>query len=529
MPPTQLRGSQILDGSITADDVDDALEKELTKVRVTTDDASADFLSSKVVPGAGISVSVVGASGSNQTLRISATGTGGGGGSSLTISGALGSVPYSDVPSKLIFDNGTGFQVQDLGSGTAKVTIASHYKNIFVSGSSTLVATGSDSLQVQGDGGIQVFTYIDEAGYASGSILAPKVLLIAATALSQSLSSRISNITSTITPATYVQSGTTFNQTTVIGSSNQYARADHQHGTPPSPVSGQFMSGMFGDGSDGDVTIAAGTTVLSREMHYNNLTLATGATLKSAGNRIFVNGTLTFSDASSINDNGNAGSGANGGVGLAARGYLGATGGAGGAGWSVVALNQANGNAGASSGGSSSLNNSNIAPTGGAGGNSTTRTGGAGGTAAQPTPSQKWSGRWYDGRASSGAFNGGSGGGGGALTVTAYTSGTFISGGGGSGGGIVWVAARYIVGGGIGFSANGGKGANGSVGVGTGTCGGGGGGGGGDVAVICKSYTGSVTLSVAGGGGGTGAATSGLTAGNGADGQGGNSILVVLG
>ena len=47
MPPqTQLRGSQILDGSITADDVDDALEKELTKVRVTTDDSSADFLSS---------------------------------------------------------------------------------------------------------------------------------------------------------------------------------------------------------------------------------------------------------------------------------------------------------------------------------------------------------------------------------------------------------------------------------------------------------------------------------------------------
>jgi len=413
MPPTQLRGSQILDGSITAEDVDDALEKELTKVRVTADDVSADFLSSKVVSGAGISVTVDGASGTNQKLRIASTGGGGGG-----------------------------------GAGT---------------------------------------------------------------------------------PASTVMSGTSFDQPAVVGSSTDYARADHQHGTPPSPISDSFMMGMFGDGSDGDVTIASGTTTISREMHYNNLTLAAGASLKTAGNRIFVNGTLTYNVGASINDNGNAGGGAVGGVGWASRGYLGGASGAGGAGWSMVGVNQANGNAGASSGGSSSLNNSNIAPTGGAGGNSTSRSGGAGGTAAQPSPSQKWSGRWLDGRATSGAFNGGGGGGGGAITVTVYTSGTFISGGGGSGGGIVWVAARHIVGGGIGFSANGGAGANGSVGVGTGTCAGGGGGGGGNVTVICKSYTGPVSLYVMGGGGGTGAATTGLSAGNGSNGQSGNSTFVVLG
>ena len=413
MPPTQLRGSQILDGSITADDVDDVLEKELTKVRVTADDVSADFLSSKVVSGTGISVTVDGASGTNQKLRIASTGGGGGG-----------------------------------GAGT---------------------------------------------------------------------------------PASTVTSGTSFNQSAVVGSSTDYARADHQHGTPPSPISDSFMMGMFGDGSDGDVTIAAGTTTISREMHYNNLTLAAGASLKSAGHRIFVNGTLTYNVGASINDNGNSASAAPGGAGWAARGYLGGASGAGGAGWSMVAVNQANGNAGTSSGGSSSLNNSNIAPTGGAGGNSTTRSGGVGGTATQPSPSQKWSGRWLDGRATSGAFNGGSGGGGGAATVSAYTSGTFISGGGGSGGGIVWVAARHIAGGGIGFSANGGAGANGSVGVGTGTCAGGGGGGGGNVTVICKSYTGPVSLYVMGGGGGTGAATAGLSAGNGSNGQSGNSTFVVLG
>jgi len=80
MPITQIRGTQIQDGSITADDVDDNLEKALTKVRVTTDDATADFLSSKIIAGSGIAVTVVGASGSAQTLSIAATGGGGGGG-----------------------------------------------------------------------------------------------------------------------------------------------------------------------------------------------------------------------------------------------------------------------------------------------------------------------------------------------------------------------------------------------------------------------------------------------------------------
>lgn len=237
MGTTQLRGSQILDGSITAADVDDALEKDLTKVRVTTDDLTADFLSSKVVAGTGITVAVVGTSGSNQTLRITATGgAGGGGGSSLTVSGALGNTAYSDVPTTLVFDDSTGFQVADAGSGVAKITIASHFKNIFVSGSDTLIATGSDSVQVEGDGGVQVFTYIDEESYSSGSIPAAKSLVITATALSQSLAARITGITNTIVPASYVQSGTSFGQATLTGTSTEYARADHQHGTPALPA-----------------------------------------------------------------------------------------------------------------------------------------------------------------------------------------------------------------------------------------------------------------------------------------------------
>jgi hypothetical protein len=236
MSTTQLRGTQILDGTITSSDIDDALEKNFTKVRTTVDDASADFLSSKLAAGSGITLTVVGASGSNQTLRIASTGGGGGGGSSLTISGSSGATAYSDVPSTVVFDDGTGFQVEDLGGGTAKITIASHFKNIFVSGSDTLIATGSDSVEVMGVGGVQVFSYVDQEGYDLGLTLAPKVLLITVGAMSQSFDSRINNITNTIVPSSYVISGTSFDQTTWLGSSNAYARADHRHGTPPSPT-----------------------------------------------------------------------------------------------------------------------------------------------------------------------------------------------------------------------------------------------------------------------------------------------------
>ena len=407
MPPqTQLRGSQILDGSITADDVDDALEKELTKVRVTTDDSSADFLSSKVVSGTGISVTVVGASGSNQTLRIEATGGGGGG-----------------------------------GSGT---------------------------------------------------------------------------------PASTVTSGTSFGQPTAVGSSTDYARADHQHGTPTAELSNVFFDALFGDQSDGDVTIS-GFTTLSREMHYNNLTVTSTGRLKPNGNRIFVRGTLTIDVGGSIDDDGFDATNQVGRTGFVARNYLGGQGTNGGSGWSLNAANFANGNA-AVNNTNCSLNATNTAPSGGNGGNSSSRTGGLGGTAPQNATPQKWSGRALDGRGSFGAFNGGSGGGGGAIHVGAYTSGTFISGGGGSGGGIVWIAASTIVNNGN-ISARGGNGANGSLGGGTGNCAGGGGGGGGDVAIITRSTSIEGTVNITGGTGGTAV---GVGATNGGNGNAGSYVMMVV-
>jgi hypothetical protein len=64
--------------------------------------------------------------------------------------------------------------------------------------------------------------------------------------------------------------------------------------------------GSFGsDGNDGAVTISSGTTTLTRDMFYTTLTISSGATLKTAGFRVFVQDTLT--NAGTIHWNGNAG------------------------------------------------------------------------------------------------------------------------------------------------------------------------------------------------------------------------------
>lgn len=53
---------------------------------------------------------------------------------------------------------------------------------------------------------------------------------------------------------------------------------------------------FFGDGSDGDVTISS-TVTLTRDMMYNNLTITTGAVLKTANYRVSVAGTLDLTAA----------------------------------------------------------------------------------------------------------------------------------------------------------------------------------------------------------------------------------------
>lgn len=183
---------------------------------------------------------------------------------------------------------------------------------------------------------------------------------------------------------------------------------------------------VFGDGSDGDITISSNTT-LTRDMFYNSLTISNGVILNTGGYRIFVRETLT--NNGTIERNGNngtngvasTGTAGVGGAALAA-GSLGGSGaggngvccgvdrdasGGGGGGGGVVFISariienssgtiSANGgNAGNPDKGTVAASDiagnpgSDVSPSlggnGGKGGNSSNRTGGAAGTATAPT------------------------------------------------------------------------------------------------------------------------------------------------
>lgn len=250
-------------------------------------------------------------------------------------------------------------------------------------------------------------------------------------------------------------------------------------GTSASYTQGQLYSTLnsseiiYGDGSDGDYTINGGTTTLTRDMYYNDLTITNTGVLKTDGFRVFVKGTLTIQASGTINDDGPAAAAGVGGIVSLTVGSLGK----------------------GASGGNSEANGNNITNSeGGAGGDGGGGSGGTGGTATVPSPQVGV----FDLAIittmflTTGKINGGAGGAGGG-----NNAGT--GGGGGAGGGVVMIAAHTIVNDGS-ISADGGAGANGSGGGD-----GGGGGGGGVVAVICNSYTGN-DPTADGGALGTGAA-----------------------
>jgi hypothetical protein len=271
---------------------------------------------------------------------------------------------------------------------------------------------------------------------------------------------------------------------------------------------------LFGDGSDGDVTVGAGATTLTRDMYYNNLTVGAGNSIIVAGFRIFAKGTLQLDGR--IHADGNAG-----GIGLIN------TGGGGGAGTAIGSIS--NGQAGGAGGtvGGATGSNSGFQPAAfecGAGGTGGAGVGGgaAGGvisTAANSTGSLNQfpaaiSGRLMGGNAT--AVTGGSGGGGGGGGSGGGNHGA--GGGGGGGGGYVAVSAMLILGAGV----IGAKGGNGGAGFTGGlACGGGGGGGAGYVAILVGAGN-FPTTDVAGGTGGAG--TSGGA--NGANGGNGKTILL---
>lgn len=260
--------------------------------------------------------------------------------------------------------------------------------------------------------------------------------------------------------------------------------------------------GVFGDGSDSDVTIT-GTATLVRDMYYNNLTISGAGTLNTNGFRIFVKGTLTLADTATISARGKDGAGPLAGgtaytVGTLEAGYAGGKGGT---------------PTGTVSAGGISTSYS-IGGNGGAGGNGNGGGAGSSGGSAVAIPAEAghirhspgWLGFVFSATTDvRQRVRGGAGGGGGGEGTTGSSEG----GGGGGGGGIVSICARKIITvAGTTITARGGAGADG-----TGDAAGGGGGGGGGVLIASRYRNIAGTVTAAGGAAGAfGAITASLAA-----------------
>lgn len=258
------------------------------------------------------------------------------------------------------------------------------------------------------------------------------------------------------------------------GDSGKVAKLDASGGLLAS-----FLNiGLFGDGSDGNVTIAAPTT-LARDMYYNNLVV--NDVLTTNGYRIFVKGTISGTGTVKT-PNGTAGS--NG---------VENSGGAGGAGGTIYStsgmfVNNAGGDGGKGDNQAGGGDNSATSATAGVNGN-------IGGNA--------------------GHDNGSNVGKSGVATdIFSLLGGMFVSG----------TFAPYKA------ASGGGGSSNGSTAAGITSSGGGGGGASGGVVYIAASdFTGTFTISAVGGNGGNGGnnSSSGMNVGNGGEGGAGGSAIIV--
>lgn len=119
---------------------------------------------------------------------------------------------YNKTFTKLHFDSDTGLNVSESAVGTAFISIGSHFKDIFVSGSPLLSATGSDAFEVIAEGGIGITTSITDTN-SNGYV---KELKISATTLSSSLNNRINTITGSLN--SFTSSINTFTSSVVLTS-----------------------------------------------------------------------------------------------------------------------------------------------------------------------------------------------------------------------------------------------------------------------------------------------------------------------
>ncbi|HYQ42764.1 MAG TPA: hypothetical protein VER11_12375 [Polyangiaceae bacterium] len=334
---------------------------------------------------------------------------------------------------------------------------------------------------------------------------------------------------------------TTFSRDVVLSSSNASALVNFSAGTKDVFLcaAGAMENAesllFFGDASDGDVVIASGTTTLTRDMYYRNLTISGTGALVTNGFRVFVQERLdlTAAPAGAIRADGGNGSGGS----AATGGAAGAVVSAGTVGGGGPGSAGGNGSTTASGSGAASAAPTNQTPanggasgTSGAGGDGD-GAGGPGATTAGATVAgslslRRWTSTLLRGASLIVGGAGGPGGGGGGASSGNGPGGG--GGGGGAGGGIVWISARIVdrtastAAGAI--RANGGTGGNGAVGQASGNSGGGGGGsgaGGGWVFLAYLALRGaSATNAVQASGGTGGAGGNGL--GSAAGGRGGS-------
>lgn len=360
-------------------------------------------------------------------------------------------------------------------------------------------------------------------------------------------------------------------------STRQYMTYDSASGKLRVNEASLELRAFYGDGSGGNATISAPTT-LTRDMFYENLTVETGITLNTGGYRVFVRDTLALEGTGKIARNGATGTDGTNGTDATASpagsnpGAFG-VGGAGGAALaagslpgSLAGVAGQDGRQGVDGDGAPVVGNSGNAATagsgqskcivatatagvsGGDGGSATTTGPSAGGTAAAGGAAGTATGTvknipyaltpaycLYDfvdsATLNSSPQNGGAGGSAsGAARVTgagkASSGGSGGAGGGGGQGGIVQVFARRITGSGT-IEAVGGDGGDGgdagasafdSTGgaAAAGGSGGGAGGVGGEGGIVIVSYnflSATISFSVAGGAGGAGGLKSAGVAG----------------
>jgi hypothetical protein len=313
----------------------------------------------------------------------------------------------------------------------------------------------------------------------------------------------------------------------------------------PGPAGFTDVYPWFGDGSDGNVTISSGTTTLTRNMYYNNLTINGTGSIAAAGYQIFVAGTLDLTAAPAgaikrtVLSGGNA-AGTTAGAAAAAHAEVMA----GGAGQGLIGKT---GLSGTGNGTAATQAVKTAAMQGGLSG-ATHTAGAAGGNtggaaAAKPTAVQSAISLaiaafifGLPGALAEGGVGGAGGGSGGQSGVNA-TSGA--GGGGGSGGGVLDIRAKTISrGAGTAASAlqviggDGGKGGDATTtGSNAGGGSGGAGAGGGFIQIIYETLTGVAAVNcidVSGGKGGDGGAGAGTgAAGAGADGGDGGAFRTI--